>query len=140
MDTNAPPQARMFAVIDGTKKTLRHEKSMFDSYWNLTWQPTLEGSQASFDAVVTAHRIGEAPITASALFVASALQAVTHNVTMGVLNNPALIGNSNIQQLMGAIVACRNDETIPKLVQDTPPYDSVINQDGSVTLSEYVDE
>lgn len=127
----------MNAVVYGTLDTLAFEKSRFQEFWEATWQPTLEASQESFDAVPLAARAGDQPTTASALFIASALQAVTHNVTVSVLENPALAANPNLQALLAAVAACREDASFAKLVNDSPPFDSTINPDGTVTLSEH---
>lgn len=132
-----PPLVRAHTVIYEILQTLNHEGAVFRRLWDLIWQPSKNASQESFDAIPLAHRKGDPSVAPAALLVASGLQAVTHNVTISVMHDPTLLANPNLQQLMGAIEACRADSAFAKHVEDTPPFMATVEPDGSVTVSNY---
>lgn len=129
-----PAPIRAHAVIKSFRETLSFEESQILLGWQSTYQGTIEDVQEVFDAVATSTPAGMSPVPPAALVFGSLIQIVTHNATLALINNPALLGNANIQKLFGVLEGIRNDKAIPKTVEDTPPFNLGLNRDGSVTV------
>ncbi len=134
--TKEPPVVRAHSIIRSFDETLKFENLQITQGWDATYAGEMEDVQSVFDAVATSTPVGMSPIPPAVLVLGSMIQIVTHNVTMSLINNPALMGNANVQQLIGLLDQIRNDSAITKEVEDTPPYKLNIQPDGSVTVEE----
>lgn len=132
-----PAVVRTWSIIKSFRETLNFEQDQIQQGWRATYTGDIDDVQAVFDAVPEATPEGMIPLVAATLTLGSLIQIVTHNVTVGLINNPSLMGNKNIQQLVGVLNAIRDDKSIPKVVEDTPPFNLTVNKDGTVSVEEY---
>lgn len=130
-----PAAVRAHKIIRSFKNTLAFEEAQIREGWNATYAGEIADVQEVFDAVPSATPAGMSPVPPSVLIMGSFIQIVTHNATLALLSNPALLGNPNMGALFGALEALRNDPAIPKAVQDTPPCTLAMNANGSVTVT-----
>lgn len=135
-----PASVRAYEIQSRTRETLAYESAQFRQLFALVYGGDIADAQATMDAIPANGPTDQPPSSAAQVFAVSGIQAVTHNVSLGLLSDPALLTNPNVQALIAAVQACRADEAIPKEIDDTLPFAATVNPDGTVTYSELPDE
>lgn len=134
-----PAAVVAFEIQRETRNTLSYEKEQFDKLFRAVYGQGLQRAIDVFEAMPTNGPLNRPAVSAAQMFAVSAIQAVTHNVSLTIMDKPEALANPKIQNLLGALAELRDDPTITSYVNDRVPFQVTLNPDGTATLAELPD-